>query len=112
MTKKSSSQISTEIVSISTSITLDELCQSCKVEADWIAELVAHGVIEPVGQTKSDWLFAGLSVVRVAKAKRLRRDLDLNMPGVALALDLLDEIDQLRSRPQSAPKAGGERHEE
>jgi chaperone modulatory protein CbpM len=68
------------------------------VEADWIAELVEHGIIEPVGQARSDWQFAMVSVVRVAKAKRLERDLALNLPGLALALDLLDEIDDLRSK--------------
>ena len=112
MTKKSSPQITTEIVGMSTTCSLDELCESCKVEADWIAELVAHGVIEPIGQTKSDWTFASLSIVRVAKAKRLRRDLDLNLPGVALALDLLDEIEHLRLLLQVSGKADTERDEE
>ena len=32
---------------------------------------------------------------------RLERDFALNTPGVALALDLLDEIDDLRSRLRS-----------
>jgi chaperone modulatory protein CbpM len=54
-------------------------------------------VIEPVGQTRSGWQFTTLSIVRVAKAKRLERDLGLNLPGVALALDLLDQLDEMRT---------------
>jgi chaperone modulatory protein CbpM len=80
--------------------TLEELCVSCNVDADWIAQLVEYAIIEPVGQTRSDWRFASLSVVRVAKAKRLGRDLDISPSGLALVLDLLDEIDALRSRLQ------------
>ena len=35
---------------------------------------------------------------RARVAVRLTRDLELNTPGVALALDLLDEIHELRSQ--------------
>ena len=51
-----------------------------------------------VGGGRSDWQFTSLAIIRVARAKRLERDLSLNPPGVALALDLLDEIEDLRSR--------------
>lgn len=107
MTEKPSPGISSEFIGTEATHTLEELCVSCAVEADWIAELVEHGVVEPTGQTRSDWRFASISVVRLAKAKRLERDLDLNSPGVALVLDLLDEIERLRSRLRSVqlPKA-------
>ena len=44
------------------------------------------------------WRFTGVSVKRAIKATKLQRDLDLNLPGVALALDLIDEIERLRER--------------
>jgi chaperone modulatory protein CbpM len=90
-----------ETIDTTAMCTLAELCTSCNVEADWIAQLVEYAIIEPVGQTRSDWQFASLSLVRVAKAKRLSRDLDLSPSGLALVLDLLDEIDALRSRLQT-----------
>ena len=68
------------------------------MDADWVIELVEHGVVEPVGVDRTQWRFASISVVRLAKAKRLQRDLSINPPGVALALDLLDQIDDLRAR--------------
>ncbi|MGD9783126.1 MAG: chaperone modulator CbpM [Hyphomicrobiaceae bacterium] len=77
---------------------LDELCAACRVEADWVMQLVAHGALDPAGGGAGEWRFTRLSVVHVAKAKRLQRDLGLNMPGVALALDLLAEIEMLRLR--------------
>ncbi len=102
MTDKASVAIVSEIIGTGATYTLDELCQSCSVEADWIVELVEHGVIEPIGQARSDWRFASISVVRVAKAKRLGRDLELSPPGLALVLEPLDQIDKLRSRPESS----------
>ncbi|HMN37880.1 MAG TPA: chaperone modulator CbpM [Hyphomicrobium sp.] len=84
--------------------TIEEICIACQVEQGWVAGLVAHGVIEPVADGSQDGVrFSASSVMRVAKAKRLERDLSLNTPGVALALDLLDEIERLRARLGAAP---------
>lgn len=94
-----------ELVSSGSSYTLSELCISCKVDADWIATLVEYGAIEPTGQRQSEWQFSSLAVVRVARARRLERDLSLNPSGIALALDLLDEIEELRARLRFHEKA-------
>jgi chaperone modulatory protein CbpM len=97
MTETASPSIASEIIDHGAMCTLDDLCLSCNVTSDWVAGLVEHGVIEPVGQTRSGWQFTTLSIVRVAKARRLERDLGLNLPGVALALDLLDQLDEMRA---------------
>jgi chaperone modulatory protein CbpM len=86
-----------EIVEATSLCTLEELCRSCHVEADWIAALVEQGALDPVGRTRTEWQFTRVSVVRVAKARRLERDLDLNAAGLALVLDLLDELETLRA---------------
>lgn len=87
-----------EIIAPDTVCTLEEICLACRVDANWVAGLVEHGVIEPAGAAMSDWQFTAVAIVRVARAKRLERDLSLNTPGIALALELLDEIEILRSR--------------
>jgi chaperone modulatory protein CbpM len=99
MTDEKASAVSGELVDAGTICTLDELCAVCNAPADWITELVEHGVVEPLeGDTRSEWTFTSLSIVRVAKARRLERDLNLNPPGVALVLELLDQIEELRGR--------------
>lgn len=90
--------VSAEIVELAQLTTLDELCATCGVEETWIGELVAHGVIAPAGKRGKAQHFAAATIVRVRKAKRLERDFELNVPGVALALDLLEEIERLRAR--------------
>jgi chaperone modulatory protein CbpM len=96
MTNKSAPVVRAELVDTATLCTIDELRIACNVDANWIAELVEHGVIEPIGPVDADWRFTSLTIVRIAKAKRLERDLNLNPPGLAIVLDLLDEIDDLR----------------
>ncbi len=88
----------TEVLAAGGHCTLEELCVACQVEAEWVAELVSHGALEPRGHTRAEWRFQSLTVAHVAKAKRLERDLGLNTAGVALALELLDEIAALRAR--------------
>lgn len=97
---RSSTGTPSEILESSATCTLEELCSTCDVEAQWVASLVDYGAIDPAGSEQAHWQFAGIAVVRVQRAKRLERDLGLNMPGVALALDLLDQIDALRARLQ------------
>jgi chaperone modulatory protein CbpM len=79
-------------------LTLHELCDACAVHAEFIAELVDEGVIEPTGIKKSHWCFTGFSLQRVRTAKRLQRDLGVNLAGAALALELLDEVRLLRDQ--------------
>lgn len=79
-------------------LTLRELCDACAVNAGFIAELIDEGVLEPAGTEKSHWCFTGFSLHRVRTAKRLQRDLGINLAGVALALELLDEVRQLREQ--------------
>ena len=104
MTDDSATRMTAELVDEATLHTIDDLCFTCSVDANWIAELVEYGVIEPIGHARADWRFASVTIVRVAKAKRLERDLNLNPPGLAVVLDLLDEIDELRRQLARAQK--------
>jgi len=78
-------------------LTLVELSRACRAPEEQIHVWVVEGVLEPVGQMPHEWRFAGASLRRARLAWRLTRDLEINAPGVALALDLLDEIAALRA---------------
>ena len=85
-------------------LSLGDLSRACSCSAEWIIELVEEGVLEPQGLNpvgyQTLWQFSGSSLQRVRTAMRLQRDLDINLAGIALALDLLDEIELLESRLQ------------
>jgi chaperone modulatory protein CbpM len=101
MTDQSGHGIASEVVEETAMCSFHELCVSCDVNPDWVAGLVEQGAIEAVGRTRQEWQFTTLSLIRVAKAKRMERDLGLNLPGLALALDLLDQLDEMRARLRS-----------
>ena len=80
------------------SLTLGQLCRACGVHADWIISLVEEGIIEPQGEDIRLWRFSGASLVRARSALRLQRDLGVNLAGIALALDLMEELESLRAQ--------------
>jgi chaperone modulatory protein CbpM len=75
---------------------LDELSRSCDCSTQWLIELVLEGVLEPQGDVPQQWRFSGVALRRARTAWHLARDLELNAPGVALALDLIEEVHSLR----------------
>ena len=81
-----------------TELSLVELSRACAGSTEWVIELVDQGVLEPVGADQAHWHFSGTCLLRARAARRLQQDLDINLAGIALALDLLDEIETLRQR--------------
>jgi chaperone modulatory protein CbpM len=79
-------------------LTLGQLCCACDTHADWVISLVEEGIIEPDGREIRLWRFSGVSLVRVRSALRLQRDLGVNLAGIGLALDLMEELENLRTQ--------------
>jgi len=102
MSERHSRETATEITGFileeTTTLGLRELSSACAVQAEHIIALVEEGVIEPVSYRRRKWQFTGASLTRARRAVALQRDLGLNIEGAALALDLIDELDHLRSR--------------
>ena len=96
MKRRTTRDLSGTVLDERTVFTLHELCRACGVHAELVIEMVEEGVLEPRGAFPADWRFTGSAVTRAQKALKLSRDLRVNWPGAALALDLLEEVEQLR----------------
>ncbi|MGC5699796.1 chaperone modulator CbpM [Pseudomonas sp. NFXW11] len=79
---------------------MQEFCEVAELPAAYVIEIVEHGILEPQGVQPRDWRFNDVEVALAKRAAKLRHDLDLEWEGVALALDLLDEVRQLRAENQ------------
>jgi chaperone modulatory protein CbpM len=85
-----------EIVDERAVLTVGDLCRIFSVDAHHIEELVEEGVLSVVHIEATEWRFSGAALRRARIALRLERDLGINLPGIALALELLEELEQLR----------------
>ena len=86
------------IVESEVHMSIVELSHASRTPEELIMSWVTEGVLSPTGSSPQDWRFSGDSLRRAKIAAHLTHDLELNVPGVALALDLLEEIAQLRAR--------------
>jgi chaperone modulatory protein CbpM len=77
------------------SLSLKDLSRMCAVDEQHIVEYVEEGVLKVI-EVRSQWHFSGDALRRARLAVRLERDLELNLAGVALAVELIEELEQLR----------------
>ncbi|MBZ2168819.1 chaperone modulator CbpM [Marinobacter sp. F4216] len=80
--------------------TFREICEQGECHGELVLKMVSYGIIEPVNLAddagRARWLFDQAALMRLRKAIRLQRDLKMNLPGLAMSLDLLDEVDEMR----------------
>lgn len=117
MSDESRTPVQGPVVEEQIEFTLVELSRAVGADEEQITALIVEGVIEPIGASgagepahgrrtipaslpaaRAQWRFSGAALRRARLATSLARDLEVNPPGVALALDLIDEIDALRAR--------------
>jgi len=98
MNSEKSKLLSGDLLDEDVEMTLAQLCQACELSEEEIIELVEQGIIDPLGPEPAEWRFVSVSLRRVRITRNLRRDLGVNTPGAALALELIEEIEELRTR--------------
>ncbi|MGI9228147.1 MAG: chaperone modulator CbpM [Gammaproteobacteria bacterium] len=74
------------------------ICNSHELSQETINEMVSWGIASPCGIKTEKWLFTQNDFDRIGRALRFKDELDINIPGAALALDLLEEIQNLRNK--------------
>lgn len=90
--------LSVELLEEAAELSLDQLCYACELSEQEICELVEEGVIDPMGPEPAHWRFHAVSLRRIRISRNLQKELGVNAPGAALALDLLEELEELRAR--------------
>lgn len=78
-------------------IFLDEFCEYHAVKISFLHELGEHQLVE-INRQSSRPCVSEDQIPHLEKMIRMNRDLDLNVPGIEVALNLLDEIDRHKSR--------------
>jgi chaperone modulatory protein CbpM len=79
-------------------LTVKDLSRMCAVDERHIVEFVEEGVLSVVEIDTAEWHFTGAALRRARLALRLERDLEINLAGIALALELMEELQTLRRK--------------
>jgi chaperone modulatory protein CbpM len=91
-----SNPIDVDLLDETLELTLADICRICGVQEQLVVEIVEEGIVEPLGGGPPQWRFTGVAVTRIQRVIKLQHDFDVNLPGAALALDLLEEIERLK----------------
>jgi chaperone modulatory protein CbpM len=84
-------------------LSVADLARMFAVEERHIVALAEEGVITALEIETAEWRFSGADIRRARIALRLERDLGINLPGVALSLELLEELEPLRRERRGRP---------
>jgi chaperone modulatory protein CbpM len=101
MTSSEDQPLSGAILEQSALLTVKDLSRMCAVDERHIVDFVEEGVLHVVEIKSTEWYFRGEALRRTRLALRLERDLELNLAGVALALELMEELERLRRELQA-----------
>lgn len=93
-----------QVVEEEVTLSIDELSGACQVERTRIVELINHGLLQMHGGDAGH--FSGDALRRARLALRLQKDLDINVAGAALVIELLERIEALEARLRHGSRAG------
>lgn len=86
-----------DVVDETMEFTLVDLCRAAHAPEEQVRVWVVEGVLSPRGASPEEWRFAGGALRRARLARTLGQELEINAPGIALALELMDEIEALKA---------------
>ena len=77
---------------------LEELARVAGVSPALVQRYFDEGLLEPVaGNPRTAWFFDDNALFELRRIQRLRRELGVNIAGVAVIHDLLRQIDELKA---------------
>ena len=80
-------------------LSISEVCLSLGIEKKWVIEVIEEGIVHPTASQHTQPTFDQQAITRLKTSLSLHRDLGVNLSGIALVLDLLDEIETLKRHP-------------
>ncbi len=79
-------------------LTLEQVVAACAVEHEWLVRHLDEGFFPSAQSHDGGWRFSSTSLTRVRRMWQLERDFDALPELAALVADMLEEMDDLRTR--------------
>lgn len=78
-------------------LTFVDVCHQCQLSEEMLEDWIGHGLLgDDIRKTMQSAQFTRDMLTRIRAANRLYRELEVNIQGVILVLDLLDQITALQ----------------
>ena len=80
--------------------TVEQVCQATELPRSELLHIVELGIVSPAGRSDADWQFDTQMLAMIRRAWRLHRQLEVDWPGIALAMQLLQQVETLQTENQ------------
>ncbi len=75
---------------------IEDLALAADVHPQLVEYFVEYGLLEPVEKIGNQLFFEDRAIPRLKTIQRLRNDVGINLPGIAIILDLTGKIQELQ----------------
>ena len=79
-------------------LSLEELEHSLVIEREFIINLIEFEIINPKGSRQDEWRFDPICITRTKLAIKYYREFEVNLPGIALLIELNEELNRLNKK--------------
>lgn len=83
-------------------LTLEQVSAACAVEPEWLLRHIEEGLFPHADSVAGVWRFSAVSIQRARRMRQLEHDFEAAPELAALMADLLEEVDELRTRLRGA----------
>lgn len=84
------------LVDEDSTVSFVEICEHYDMTEDMLLDMIEHGLVQQASATPKMIQIHKDTLRRIQSARRLQSDLGVNVPGAVLALELLDQLEQIR----------------
>ncbi|MCM8596910.1 chaperone modulator CbpM [Accumulibacter sp.] len=79
-------------------LTIEQVAAACTVDPDWLLRHIEDGLFPNAESIAGVWCLSTTGLLRARRMRELERDFDAVPELAALVADLLEELDDLRTR--------------
>jgi len=87
--------------SLTVKLTLEEICEIANVPTEVLITIIEGGIIEPKGASPDEWSFDTYMLSISKRASRVHRDFEIEWAGIPLYLDMIGQLEKLRTENKS-----------
>ena len=79
-------------------LSLEEFAKACHVQTNWVTERVEAGILHTLSHQSFTVAFSSTDLIRAKRLINTERDFDANQELAALVVDLIEEVNYLKSK--------------
>src|SRR5262247_3593792 len=81
-------------------LTLEALASSAGLHPAHVERFVEFGLLEPIKLAGTEMIFETSAILRLRTIERLRREIGVNLNGIAVILDVVDRLRALQNESE------------